>query len=100
VALAALVCSSAVAREFPAFRYHEIGKCGDKMGQTSLVDVDRDGDLDWVVGCRGGEVWWFEFKAPDEWVRHKIGDKAETDVGGTAFDVDGDGWVDQVSGGV
>jgi len=99
-ALAALLCARGAAGEFPAFRCHEIGKCGDKMGQTSLVDVDRDGDLDWVVGCRGGEVWWFEFKAPDEWVRHKIGGKAETDVGGTTFDVNGDGWVDQVSGAV
>jgi hypothetical protein len=81
------------------FARHEIGRAGNKMGQTSLVDVDKDGDLDWVVGCRGGDVWWFEYRGPDDWVRHLIGRKADTGVGGTALDVDGDGWVDQCSGG-
>jgi hypothetical protein len=81
------------------FARHEIGRAGDKMGQTSLVDVDKDGDLDWVVGCQKGAVWWFEHRGPDEWVRHSVGEKVLTDVGGTALDVDGDGWVDQVSGG-
>ncbi|MFQ6036655.1 MAG: peptide-methionine (R)-S-oxide reductase MsrB [Sedimentisphaerales bacterium] len=68
------------------------------MGQTSLVDVDRDGDLDWVTGCNGRDIWWFEYRGPDNWLRHTLGRKAPTDVGGTAFDVDGDGWLDQVSG--
>jgi len=27
-----------------------------------------------------------------------LAEKAKTDAGGVAFDVDGDGWVDQVSG--
>jgi len=82
------------------FTRHEIGRAGSKMGQTSLVDVDRDGDLDWVVGCRSGTVWWFEYRGPDRWIRHTIGDKAGTDVGGCAFDVDGDGWLDHVAGSV
>lgn len=90
--------SWAAAADFPAFEYHEIDRIGNQMGQTSLVDVDRDGDLDWIAGCNRGDVWWFEYKAPDQWVRHKIGGGAGTEVGGTAFDVDGDGWVDQVSG--
>jgi FG-GAP-like repeat len=84
---------------FPAFEYHLIDHVGRKMGQTSLVDVDRDGDLDWIAGCNSGTIWWFEYKGPDDWVRHTLGHKALTDVGGTAFDIDGDGWVDQVSGG-
>ena len=83
---------------FPRFEYHEIAKIGNQMGQTSLVDVDKDGDLDWVVGCNQGDVWWFEYISPDRWVRHPVGDHAGTEVGGTAFDIDGDGWVDQVSG--
>jgi hypothetical protein len=83
---------------FPAFEYHEIGRIGNQMGQTSLVDMDKDGRLDWVVGCNHGDVWWFQYKGPDEWIRHKIGSGAGTDVGGVAFDVDGDGWIDQVSG--
>jgi len=68
------------------------------MGQTTLADVDRDGDLDWVVGCQGGDIWWFEYQGPGKWVKHLLGAKAPTVVGGTALDVDGDGWVDQVSG--
>jgi hypothetical protein len=92
-----LFCSLAFA-EFPKFEYHQIARIGNKMGQTSLVDVDKDGDLDWIVGCNGRTIWWFEYKAPDNWVRHTLGQKAPTDVGGTAFDIDGDGWVDQVSG--
>jgi len=83
--------------KFPFVR-HEIARAGNRMGQTSLVDVDKDGDLDWVVGCTGGTIWWFEYQGPDKWVQHLVGEKAGTDVGGTALDVDGDGWVDQVSG--
>ncbi|MBC8468904.1 MAG: VCBS repeat-containing protein [Planctomycetes bacterium] len=82
----------------PKFEYHQIDKVGSKMGQTSLVDVDKDGDLDWITGCNGGQIWWFEYKAPDDWLRHTLAPKAPTDVGGTAFDIDGDGWIDQVSG--
>ena len=40
-----IFCSLAYA-EFPAFEYHQIGRIGNQMGQTSLVDVDKDGDLD------------------------------------------------------
>jgi hypothetical protein len=84
--------------EFPKFEYHEIARIGNHMGQTSLVDVDKDGKLDWIVGCSHGDVWWFRYESPDRWIRRTIGAGAGTEVGGTAFDVDGDGWVDQVSG--
>ncbi|MHC4533499.1 MAG: FG-GAP-like repeat-containing protein [Planctomycetota bacterium] len=84
--------------DIPKFEYHQIAKIGNKMGQTSLVDVDKDGDLDWITGCNNGQIWWFEYKAPDNWLRHTLAPKAPTDVGGTAFDIDGDGWPDQVSG--
>ncbi len=90
-------CSSLFAA-FPKFEYHLIDNIGRQMGQTSLADIDKDGDLDWIAGCNGGDIWWFEYKDPDNWVRHLLGKKAPTDVGGTAFDVDGDGWIDQVSG--
>ena len=92
-----MLCSAAYAG-FPKFEYHLIDKIGRQMGQTSLVDVDKDGDLDWIAGCNGADIWWFEYKGPDNWVRHLLGQKAPTEVGGTAFDVDGDGWIAQVSG--
>lgn len=82
-------CSLARA-EFPKFEYHQIVQIGNQMGQTSLVDVDKDGDLDWIAGCNGGTIRWFEYKGPDNWVRHTLAQKAPTEVGGTAFDVDGD----------
>ena len=81
------------------FKLHEIDRPGgSKFGQTSLVDVDGDGDLDFISGSRGSNVWWFEYRAADDWVRHTIGVGAQTDVGGVAFDVNGDGLIDQVSG--
>ena len=86
------------------FRHHYIDRNlpGDSYGQTSLVDVDRDGDLDFITGGRDPHrsVFWFEYRGPDEWVRHTIGTNHPSDVGGTAFDVDGDGWPDHVAGGV
>jgi len=86
--------------QFPEFRYHEMGKIGeDLLGQSSLADIDRDSDLDFIVGSSVGTLWWFEYQGEDRWVKHLLGENAFTDKGGVAFDVDGDGWVDQVSGG-
>lgn len=90
-----LSCSSELS--FPAFEYHVIDNIGVRLGQTDLADMDNDGDLDWVVGeapsQNGSRLWWFEFQGPDSWVRHEIG-KANSDVGGDCYDIDGDGWVD------
>jgi hypothetical protein len=82
---------------FPGFECYQIGRIGNQMGQTSLVDIDKDGDLDWVVGERA-RTWWFEYIGPEKWIRHDLGQGVRTDVGGTAFDIDGDGWVDQFCG--
>ncbi|NOY84719.1 MAG: VCBS repeat-containing protein [Nitrospirae bacterium] len=94
---------SVAAIEF-TFNTYVFADWGNKQGQTSLVDIDKDGDLDWVVGERGNgndkkEVSWFEFQSADTWIRHTLGTNTLTDVGGVAFDIDGDGWIDQASGG-
>ena len=82
------------------FVVHEIDRPGGTyFGQTSLVDLDKDGDIDFISGQREGTVFWYENRAGN-WIRHVLGEESATAVGGTAFDVDGDGWIDQVSGGV
>jgi len=85
---------------FPAFQEHLIDNIGRELGQTALADVDNDGDLDWISGQSdrtGSDIWWWEYQAPDRWVRHEVG-KGNTDVGGAVYDVNGDGWIDILSG--
>jgi hypothetical protein len=73
------------------FAARAIGRPGGKQyGQTSLVDVDKDGDLDFISGENAGRIFWFEYQGPDNWVRHLLAATAATEVGGTAVDVDGD----------
>jgi hypothetical protein len=41
-------------------------------GLTALVDLDRDGDLDRVLGGRGvtpERLYWFEFRTATNWVQ-------------------------------
>mgnify|MGYP000400551419 CR=1 FL=1 len=79
------------------FQMHEIGRHGKLMGQTALVDVDNDGDLDWIYGLRG-ELFWYEFQDTKSWVHHKLGSGAKTDVGGCPIDINQDGWMDFMVG--
>ena len=85
----------------PVFKHQFIEQKleGDAWGQTSFSDVDRDGDLDFVTGQRGGPIRWYEFRKGEPWRKHLIGDPSPSDVGGTMLDVDGDQWPDMVAGG-
>ena len=85
----------------PQFKHHYIDPDlpGGSWGQTALVDVDKDGRLDFITGQSRGQIVWYRQEAMDRWVRHKLGENSPSDVGGKALDVDGDGWVDFVTGG-
>jgi FG-GAP-like repeat len=83
------------------FRHHYVDRDlpGNSWGQTAVADLDRDGRLDFITGRSRGEILWYHMDAPDHWVRHVLGEQSPSDVGGAALDVDGDGWVDFVTGG-
>jgi hypothetical protein len=65
------------------FRHHFIDRVlpvsntqVDDDGLAALVDLDRDGDPDFVLGGRPSKpsrLYWSEFQAADRWVGHGIG---------------------------
>jgi hypothetical protein len=67
--------------------------------QTALVDLDNDGQLEYIVGQNNANIFWYKYHTPGRWSRHLLGEDSPSDVGGCAFDVDGDGYVDFVAGG-
>ena len=67
------------------------------MGQTSLVDINKNGFLDYAFGM-SGTMYWYQYISPSEWKLHELGKGARTDVGGCPLDVTQNGWLDYVVG--
>jgi hypothetical protein len=67
--------------------------------QTALADLDRDGLPEYIVGQQYGDLFWYDYTEGGGWTRYLLGRDSPSDVGAVALDVDGDGWIDLVTGG-
>jgi hypothetical protein len=67
-----------------------------RWGTPAMADFDRDGDLDFALSVTRGPLLWFEYLGDHQWQKHEIGEMPTGQLGGGAFDVDGDGWPDIV----
>ena len=83
------------------FQHHVIDTDLDDIyyGQTALADLDNCGRPEFVMGRRTGDIWYYKYQSPDSWTKHHLGSDSPSDVGACAIDVDGDGWIDIVTGG-
>ena len=75
------------------------GDAGWGFGTPGLSDLDRDGDLDFVVSTPADRIFWFEYVEAGSWRRHVLGQISDIQLGSTILDVDRDGWPDLVIGG-
>lgn len=96
------VMAGAVHAQSPDFRFHYIHKDASwitSVQQTTLSDIDRDGDLDFTTGNvhASPSLFWYEYLSADEWRQHVIGSDDGFYGGAAALDVSGDGLPDIVS---
>jgi hypothetical protein len=83
----------------PEFIFHELAPLdseGPPRESLSPADIDKDGDMDFFSG--GSRSDWFENRGGEGWRKRTVSDSFDTDVGAAAVDVDGDGWIDRISG--
>ena len=74
---------------------------GGSWAQTSLFDMDGDGQLEFIMGARdriNNVIYVYKYHLPGRWTRYAVGEEPPTDVGGVAIDITGNGLGDIVSG--
>ncbi len=79
------------------FKYMAIDDSVKDPWAKIIADIDKDGFADIVIGGRAGPLVWYKY--PD-WTRAVIADGGYRTVDGEAGDVDGDGDLDIVMGGL
>lgn len=88
--------------QVPNFKFHYIEKDASwitSAQQTTLSDIDNDGDLDLTTGNvhESPSLYWYEYISADEWVRHVIGSDDGFYGGAVSMDVNNDGHTDIIS---
>jgi hypothetical protein len=77
------------------------------VSMTSLTDLDNDGDQDFASGQRdptsscgvaGAPMVWWEYCAPDHWVKHMVGTGYQSAAAGGAAYIDDDPYIDLIAG--
>ncbi|HAM10656.1 MAG TPA: hypothetical protein DCP74_10380 [Bacteroidales bacterium] len=86
----------------PEFLFHYIEKDAywiTSAQQTTLSDIDNDGDLDFTTGNvhQNPSLFWYEYIAPDKWTKHVIGSDDDFYGGAVSLDVNSDGRTDIIS---
>ena len=86
----------------PAFEFHYIEKDAKwitSAQQTTLSDLDNDGDLDFTTGNvhKNPSMFWYEYVNADEWIQHVIGSDDGFYGGAVSMDVNGDNRNDIIS---
>ena len=86
-------------KQFPlVFNENVISADLNAPKSVELVDMDNDGDLDFVVVGHPGTTW-FENKGSKNFVEHKIEAGAQGGYGVSVADMDGDGDMDIITSG-
>ena len=84
------------------FKFHYIDKDAawiTSAQQTTLSDIDGDGNLDFTTGNvhENPSLFWYQYINADKWVQHVIGSDDGFYGGAVAMDVNGDGRPDIIS---